>query len=79
MKGLGGPSGAQRPKSPAPGCQVLPIRVPRWTLRPCTRLERLRHSCGKTEEEAVRKALGLEGCGRKSLGSPSGGLPQPAH
>lgn len=61
LKGLGGPSGAQRPQSPPPGCQVLPIRVPRWTLRPCTRLERLRHSCGKTEEEAGEEGAGAGG------------------
>lgn len=62
---LGGLRGSQSSLH-NPGLPVLPIKVPRWTLRFCTRLETLRHSYSKTKE-----------AGSGALGSVC--LPQPGH
>lgn len=59
LKGLGDPTG---PALPPPELRVLPIRVPRWMLRPCTRLEMRRHSYGRTER---RLQLGILKAGGK--------------
>ena len=51
-------------KAPLPlplECPVLPIKVPRWTLRPCTRLEMLRHTCDKTKPPGLERRSGPGG------------------